>query len=299
MILFVLGILCFLAGIIITFAARNKLAFIGSALGVALIIASCFSSVPTGCTGILITFGRVENTTLDAGFHAKAPWQRVVTMDNRVQKDSRTTSAFSSDIQQVDVAYSVNFNIDKATAMDLYRTVGTGYYQTVVLPRLEENVKSVFSHYTADALVSKRSELSQNVEKRISADMAAHGIHIVSVNIENIDFTDAYTDAVESKQVAAQRKLQAETEQAQQTMEAQAKAERDKISAQAEADIVKIQADSKRYATEQEAEANKRLADSLTPSLVQYYQAMRWDGVLPKTMLSSDSVPVLNTGSEQ
>lgn len=300
MIWFIFGILALVTGIVLFFILKNKIVTgSAAALGVLLIFISCFTSVHTGYTGILITFGRVENTTLDAGFHLKAPWQNVVTIDNRVQKDSRTTSAFSSDIQQVDITYSVNFSIDKATAMDLYRTVGVNYYQTIVLPRLEENVKSVFSHYTADALVSKRSELSSAIEQRIRDDMNSRGINIVSVNIENIDFTDAYTDAVEAKQVAAQKKLQAETEQAQQTMEAKAKAERDKISAQAEADIIKIQADSKRYATEQEAEGNKRLADSLTTVLVQYYQAMQWDGALPKTILSESSVPILDVSQEQ
>ena len=300
MIWFIFGILALVTGIVLFFILKNKIVTgSAAALGVLLIFISCFTSVHTGYTGILITFGRVENTTLDAGFHLKAPWQNVVTIDNRVQKDSRTTSAFSSDIQQVDITYSVNFSIDKATAMDLYRTVGVNYYQTIVLPRLEENVKSVFSHYTADALVSKRSELSSAIEQRIRDDMNSRGINIVSVNIENIDFTDAYTDAVEAKQVAAQKKLQAETEQAQQTMEAKAKAERDKISAQTEADIIKIQADSKRYATEQEAEGNKRLADSLTTVLGQYYQAMQWDGALPKTILSESSVPILDVSQEQ
>ena len=300
MIWFIFGILALVTGIVLFFILKNKIVTgSAAALGVLLIFISCFTSVHTGYTGILITFGRVENTTLDAGFHLKAPWQNVVTIDNRVQKDSRTTSAFSSDIQQVDITYSVNFSIDKATAMDLYRTVGVNYYQTIVLPRLEENVKSVFSHYTADALVSKRSELSSAIEQRIRDDMNSRGINIVSVIIENIDFTDAYTDAVEAKQVAAQKKLQAETEQAQQTMEAKAKAERDKISAQTEADIIKIQADSKRYATEQEAEGNKRLADSLTTVLVQYYQAMQWDGALPKTILSESSVPILDVSQEQ
>ena len=300
MIWFIFGILALVTGIVLFFILKNKIVTgSAAALGVLLIFISCFTSVHTGYTGILITFGRVENTTLDAGFHLKAPWQNVVTIDNRVQKDSRTTSAFSSDIQQVDITYSVNFSIDKATAMDLYRTVGVNYYQTIVLPRLEENVKSVFSHYTADVLVSKRSELSSAIEQRIRDDMNSRGINIVSVNIENIDFTDAYTDAVEAKQVASQKKLQAETEQAQQTMEAKAKAERDKISAQTEADIIKIQADSKRYATEQEAEGNKRLADSLTTVLVQYYQAMQWDGALPKTILSESSVPILDVSQEQ
>ena len=46
----------------------------------------CAASVPTGYTGILTTFGRVENTTLEAGFHFKSPFQKVVLMDNREQR---------------------------------------------------------------------------------------------------------------------------------------------------------------------------------------------------------------------
>ena len=68
--------------------------------------------VPTGYTAIITTFGKVEDYTLEAGFHFKSPFQNVVLMDNRIQKVSFTTQAFSSDIQQVDIAGSINFSID-------------------------------------------------------------------------------------------------------------------------------------------------------------------------------------------
>ena len=74
---------------------------------------SSVSSVPTGYTGILTTFGRVENRTLESGFHLKAPWQRVIKMDNREQRVDFTLAAFSKDIQAVDVAGSINFSINK------------------------------------------------------------------------------------------------------------------------------------------------------------------------------------------
>ena len=35
----------------------------------------CVVKVPTGHTGVVVTFGKVENRTLDSGMHFKAPWQ--------------------------------------------------------------------------------------------------------------------------------------------------------------------------------------------------------------------------------
>ena len=268
-------------------------------LGV-LIFATCTAQVPTGYTGILTTFGRVEQYTLDAGFHFKSPFQKVVLMDNREQKTSFKTQSFSSDIQQVDIDGSINFSINKATAMNLYKEVGTSYFNTLVMPRLLENTKAVFSKYTAENLVAARETLSKTIRSQLASEMERYGINIISVSIENIDFTDSFTDAVEQKQVAAQKKLQAEIEQEQKTMETQQQAERQRITAEAEAAVKKIQADAAAYATriqaEAEAEANQKIAASLTESLIKWQQANSWDGKLPTFMSgeSSTTLPILN-----
>jgi len=265
-----------------------------------LVYATCTAQVPTGYTGILTTFGRVEKYTLDAGFHFKSPFQKVVLMDNREQKTVFKTQSFSSDIQQVDIDGSINFSINTATAMNLYREVGTNYFNTLVMPRLLENTKAVFSKYTAENLVAARERLSLTIRDQLSSEMERYGINIISVSIENIDFTDSFTDAVEQKQVAAQKKLQAEIEQEQKTMETQQQAERQRITAEAEAAVKKIQADAAAYATriqaEAEAEANQKIAASLTESLIKWQQANSWDGKLPTFMSgeSSTTLPILN-----
>ena len=271
------------------------------ALIVAIILAfSMIKTVPTGYTGILTTFGKVEPNTVSAGVHVIAPWQKIVKLDNRTQKVSVETDTFSKDIQQVKVSLAVNFCIDQATAQELYKTVGVNYYESVVLPRILENVKAVVAEYSAENLVAKRGELSDEILTRLTDDAAAYGINIISISVEDIDFTDEFTDAVERKQVATQNKLAAETEQAQKTMEeqaaadravisAKAKAEQDVIAANAELEVTKIQAEAALYAGEKEAEMNKRIAESLTPNLVKYYYIKQWDGILPKTVLGEDS----------
>ena len=199
-------------------------AIIAVVLCVLLVFLGCIASVPTGHTGVVTTFGRVESKTYDAGFNMKAPWQSVITMDNRVQKANTTLACFSADIQEVSVSYTLNYQIDKVNAQEIYKTVGKEYYDTVIVPNIAEAVKVVTARYTAEQLVSARAELAVAVEEVLSASLAKYNIQVVSTAIEDMDFTDAFTNAVEAKQVAAQNKLQAEIEQARKIMEQEAAA---------------------------------------------------------------------------
>ena len=270
---------------------------------VLLVMVTCTATVETGYTGIVTTFGKVEDVTLEAGLHFKSPFQRIIAMDNREQKTSFTTEAFSSDIQQVNIIGSINYAINKSTAMNLFKEVGTDYFNKLVYPRMLEITKGVFSKYSAENLVANRQKLSEQIRDGLYAELKDYGINVISLSIENLDFTDAFTDAVEAKQVAAQKKLQAEIEQAQMTMETEQQAERKRINAEAEANVQKINADAEAYATrvrsEAEAEANKKIAESLTENLIKFNEIKAWDGKLPTFMSGEGSgmVPVLNMGS--
>ncbi len=284
---------------------KTKKHLILAALAIIVLIAVgslCTTQIPTGYTAIVTTLGKVENYTLEAGFHFKSPFQKIILMDNREQKTSFFTQAFSSDIQQVEVTGSINYAINKSTAMTLFKEVGTDYFNKLINPRMLENTKAVFSKYTAENLVSAREELSSLIRESMSREMSRYGISIISVSIENIDFTDAFTDAVEAKQVAAQKKLQAEIEQEQKTMETQQQAERQKIEAEAKAEVLKVNADAEAYSTrikaEAEAEANRKIAESLTESLIRFTQVNRWNGELPRFVSGNqaDALPVLSLG---
>ena len=266
-----------------------------SLLSVIIIIIGCFKTVPTGSTGIVTTFGRIENITLDAGIHFMSPWKRVITMDNRTQKQSIEMQCFSSDIQEVSVTYTVNYQINKANAQEIYRTIGTEYFDKIVMPKALEAVKAVFAKYTAEALIASRSNLSKEIEGVLVDDLASQNIQITATSIENIDFTDAFTNAVEAKQVAEQNKLKAQTEQAQATLEAQAAAERQVIQAQADADasilaaqadaeVAKIAADSSEYVGKKDAAILSQIGEQLEkyPNLTKYKYYEKWNGKLPE-----------------
>lgn len=216
--------------------------FAGIILGVITTGLGCIASVDTGYVGIVKTFGKVENYTFDSGMHVKAPWNSVVQIENRVQKTTNELTCFSSDIQEVNTVYTVNYQISKANAQNLYRDIGTNYLETVVNPTIQESVKTVVAKYTAEQLIGKREVLAEEIEVLLAENLKKYNIDVVSTAIENMDFTDSFTQAVEAKAVAAQNKLQAQIEQDRLTMEAMQAAERAEIEAKAQATVAEIQA---------------------------------------------------------
>ncbi len=201
---------------------------------------------------------------------------------------------------------TVNYRVEKETVQDLYRNIGVNYYATIMEPRIQENVKAVFTQYTAENLIGARQKLSEQIHALLSAYLKNNGIEVLSVSIEDIDFTDAFTDAVEAKQVAEQTKLRVETEQAQQVsverstaerriIAANAEAEERAIFAEADAKVSMVRADAAKYAGEKEAEKNHALAMSLTEQFIEYLKATRWNGSVPQVQMSdSAAYPVIN-----
>lgn len=314
MFLFVLGILALLAAvgaILLGMKGRNRkggLVAMGvavAAVGIVLIVCSCLSTVPTGHTGILTTFGKVEDVSLPNGVNIHAPWQTVITMSNKEQKDTGKGVAFSKDIQEVSYSYTIQHMLQPGAAPALYKNVGTEYFDIVVSPAINAVIKTYIGKANAESLIINREAITDDVNREAAIIGERYGLTL-TVIIDNFDFTDVFTNAVEAKQVAEQEKLRAQTEQEKLTMEAEQKAARDKIEAEAAAaiakinaeadlEVQKINADAAEYAGQKEAAVNQAIAASLTPELVAYYEIMQWNGQLPNTIVgASDALPVIN-----
>lgn len=270
-----------------TVVHRGRIVATALVIIIALIFAiSSFSFVPTGHTGVVTLFGKVEDYTLDSGIHFKNPFARVIKMDNRIQKKSVELSCFSSDIQEVKVVFTLNYQISKEYAMNIYKTIGKNYFDTAVAPIITESVKTVAARYTAEDLINKRNELAMAIETDMKEKLLAFNIELVSTSIEDMDFTDAFTNAVEEKQVAAQNKLKAETEAAQRVVEAEAEAQIRRVTAEAEAYEILQRA-------EAEAQANQKLAESITDRLIEYRYYEVWDGKLPQMVMGESTTPMI------
>lgn len=258
-------------------------------------------TVPEGHVGIVVKMGQAKDEVLTPGFYFTMPFiTKVVKMNIQWQKYYIETSAFSKDMQQVDIKCSMNYSLQKQGALKMYKSVGKDYADKIMLPLALDALKSTFSRYSAEELVSNRDLIAEEVFAELSQELDFYSLRVQEVAIEDIDFSDAFTNAIEAKQVATQTLLQAETEQKQQTLVAQAEAERAKIKAQADAEkkliVAKAEADAVKIAADAEAYRLEMESKHITDAVIQKETIEKWDGKLP-TITGSNSVPLVDAES--
>ena len=220
--------------------------------------------VDAGHTGVVLTMGKVDTNVLSEGFHLKIPFiQRVVEIDNRIVKLEVMTEAFSKDLQTVDTTLAINYRIDPNMSYSIYKNIGSNYENILVVPAVNEVLKAITSTYTAEESVTNRQLISIGLVSGLNEKLNDLGLYVTDVNIIDFDFSDAFINAIEEKQVAQQKLLKAETEKQTAITNAQAEAEALKIKAEAE------------------AQANEILTKSLSQEIIEYNKIEKWNGELP------------------
>lgn len=239
--------------------------------------------VPAGSTGVLVTLGSVSETVMQEGLHFKIPFaQSVHVISNKIQVVEVDAAAVSKDLQSISSKIAVNYRIGYESSAKVYKNIGARYDEIVLLPAIQEGMKSVSAKYTAEELITKRAIVGQEIKEALVEKVSNYGIVIENFNIVNFDFSSEFNSAIEAKQVAEQNLIKTKTEQEQQIVIAEAEAKMKIISAEAEAESIKKKSIA-------QAEANEILAKSISDTLVEYEKINKWDGSLPQ-VTGSDAI---------
>ena len=192
------------------------------------IVVSMFRTVGVGQVGIVTRFGRVVGED-QSGFHLIAPWpfEGMTGMNVQIQKSQVTASAATLDLQQVDSTIAVNYNLTPTTANQVYREVGPNYVSAIVDPIVQETFKAVTAQYNATDLVQERAKVQAQSLTALTAAFNARGITVDNLNIVDFQFSQAYSAAIENKQVEAQNVQAAQYKLQQAQLNAQANSVQD------------------------------------------------------------------------
>ena len=141
-----------------------------SVLFLAFFITGCgFEIVNTGFRGVQTRFGKVEGGTLDEGLHFYNPFTTsIVELDVRVQRLDRKTIAYTKDVQNVTVQYTLNFYPDKTTMHDLYQNVGLDWAEKLIPQLVEGTTKEVVGKYDAVRLIDTRDQAVFQIKELVS-----------------------------------------------------------------------------------------------------------------------------------
>ena len=227
-------------------------------------------TIPAGYKGVVLTFGQAVYV-LDEGLHFINPISdQVVLMNIMINKVETAESAASQDLQEVTASLAVNYKLEPAYVLDIYKNMRNEYEDTVIKPNIEESIKAVTATFKAEELITKRAEVKAKVDELLSTRLQQYHIDVISVSITNFEFSAEFNKAIEAKVTAEQRALEAKNKLEQIRYEAQQQV----IQAEAyyNATITRARADS---------EAMLLLKISLSPEYLQYQALLKWDGKLP------------------
>lgn len=229
--------------------------------------------VKTGEVAIISRFGEVIKVE-GPGLRFKNPItqskQKMVVKERTVKfgmyngADAESISVSTKDMQTITLDVAVSNVI--TDPMKLYLAFTGNHLESMMIPRIRDAVQSQIAKYTIEEFVAKRDELADAIFEDLSVSFAKYGIELTNVAITDHDFSDAYDAAVEAKKIAEQDKLAEETRQA--TL---------KMKKEKEVELAELEIQKKQH----EAEANRKVAESLTNEILLKMFLEKWDGKLP------------------
>lgn len=271
-----------------------KYLLIAGGLLIAVLVLAPVAIVPNGHRGVLLTFGRAADEALSEGLHFRLPLvQRVYKMPVMIERSETESEAASSDLQRVHTTVVLNYHVDPKQAVQVYRNIGVidNVEPTIIDPAVQEAMKAVTAHYTAEALVTKRPEVAEGIHSALTKRLQRHGIVIDEFSVTNFKFSDSFDAAIEAKTVAEQQKLKAERD-----------LERIRVEAEQRIAQAGAEAQAAKLAAEAQAVALKAQREAVTPELVELRRVEaqikaieKWNGVLPQ--VSSGAIPFIQVPS--
>lgn len=279
----------------------------------------CMEKVPAGYVGVVYNFSTgVSGETISQGWHFVAPTKKVTIYSVGIEQsyltsedkgDSKKDESFSiptSDGKtvRVNLEFSYKFDADRVsdTFVQFKGRSGETIKDTFIKPKVIAWTQEVSARYpVTDIFGDKRTEINAELDTYLKEKFLPYGIIIDTVNFTDISVDDETAAAIQKK-VTAQQELELANIEAQ-TAKVQAEkdkqvaliaAEKDRETAQIKAEQAKIiaegEAEAKKIAAEAEAEANRKIAESLTPELIEKIKYEQWNGELPQVQGTNSSI---------
>jgi regulator of protease activity HflC (stomatin/prohibitin superfamily) len=262
------------------------------------ILGGSWYTVDQGERGVMLRNGAITGVS-EPGLGFKLPIiDRVVDIDVRSRAQLyENVLAYSRDQQTAGLTISVNYRVPADQVVSVYENYGgVDQLRSRMLDRqVMDETKNVFGRFNAATAIQDRSRLVAEVQDAIQ--MAVSGpIIIDSVQIENIDFSDAYENSIEQRMLAEVEVQRIQQNAEREKVQAEIAVIQAEAAAKARIEQATAEAEAIRLTGEAEASAIRARGEALrdNPNLINLVQAERWNGQLPTTMIPDATVPFMN-----
>lgn len=294
----------------------RHIAMILLVVALVIVIPNSYAIVPPAHRGLRVTMGELEDYSYPEGVKFKIPFvQRFIIVPVYAYSARVIESTASSDLQEIQTQLSVQYKVIASRAHEVYRNYLFDWEITQIKPIIYEEMKATTADWTAEQLIQERPLVMAQLRDQLRHRLEPLGFEVMSVNIEDLQFSPEYWDAIEKKAVAVQNalaeknKLEVVRYQQQQKIVVQ-EAERNMTIIRAEAEKEKSirEAEGKAQAIYLEANATatgeflrlqaisrgiEKIKEQLTADYIDYLVASGWDGKLP-LLFGGDGATILD-----
>ncbi len=261
--------------------------------------------IRSGEVGVLATFGKYSEAVSLPGIHARLPIvQDVATLDIKLQTANYAGEQDLEDQEGIvykprldvldpkNVHYDIELTIQYTPVAErmpwILTNYGANYFEKIINPLVRDVVRDVGGKYNIETIADHRDAMNTEIEKRLAEGFTDLPFVFNGAALRQIVLPGSIMQKILAVQEAKQEeeRLKIEVRQAEQTRQktvtlAEAEKARTVIGAQAEAESITLRGRA-------QAEVNRRVAESLTPLLVQQLQVEKWNGQLPTTTLGNN-----------
>lgn len=226
-----------------------------------LALSATVTIVAPGEVAVPVLFGSAQDP-LEEGFHLRNPFASVRALSVRTQESTYSDvlgegeqadradaiTAVSLENASVRVEITILWHLVGREASNVYRLLGVDYRDVIVRPVSRSAVRDCVAQFRFElARTSQRPDVERCIEDSLTAEFQPRGLAV---------------DGVQLRDIAASAELQA-------SIESKLQAEQDAQRAQFRQDQARIDAETRIISAGAEAEANRLVAESLTPDLLQ------------------------------
>ncbi len=249
--------------------------------GLAVLVAGLFASsctvVKQGQFGVKRKLGRFSDDVYTSGLRTFNPFtSRIIKISSQTENIEVSLNIPSQEGLTIQSEVSILYRVVKKNAPELLRTVGPEYEETIIVPVFRSAVADVTSKYFAKDMHSgSRASIEAAIRDLMMKTLEEKGILVQNVLLKSIALPKNLTKAIEDK------------------LEAEQQAQRMEFTLQQE----KQEAERKRIQAAGERDANKIIAEGLTPEILQYKALEAWlklsQSPNSKVIISNGSVPMV------
>lgn len=187
---------------------RKETLLIAAAVALLLVGVMMYASVrvvEAGHIGVVTSFGKVEEETLEEGLHFVGFWKNVHPLSVRTQEQKETVQSPTKEGLAVEMEASLLFALDTAKARELFQKVGPDYIKVVVQPQFRSSLRGATVNFQArDLYTATRTDVEARLEEDVKSALAARGIRVERVLLRKLEIPGSIKAAIEQKLAAEQ-----------------------------------------------------------------------------------------------